>query len=90
MDANPDKFGSGGFWDFLVVKVPHPKTTMTNVLGIFTNPSKLYYDYVCDNERICGVANHQRTEEMYWLDWVDIISNLPCQCSLKRSICRIV
>lgn len=38
------KFGSGGFWDFLAVKICHTKAIMTNTLDISTDATKLYQD----------------------------------------------
>lgn len=81
MDANSDKFGSSCCRDFLAVKGPHTKTTMTNVLDIFTHPMEQFQNNVAEKKTFVEFAIHQQTEAMYWSDLEHILSKDPVSAS---------
>lgn len=82
-DASPDKLGTDGFRDFLAVKLPHKKATMTNFLYIFTNVRKLFQDDV--GAKVLGAAKHPQSNARYLLDSEQNLSKRPWQCYLKCS-----
>lgn len=89
MDANPEKLASGGFENFLAIKVPNAKNTITNVLDVFNNAMKLFQNDVGKKKRSVQLQNLNRLERgigriqntIFRNDPVSASKSAPCVAS---------